>query len=292
MIVMKLLDNDMGFVFIEEMTSPDENIVKNFDVTDKNGIFFVDFETCLHSFDVMNRNSRMYRAKNIQDCLNTERIQSYLAHGGWFGEMNHPTPEYKDRPLSPERIQDIKMDNTSHKMLNPHITGNMLVSRVQSDSGTSAGMNLARKMVQGFIPGFSCRAIATMMLENGKPVVIVRKIITYDWVLYQSHREAEQITSTPTKFVSKFANCVQDVKERVENTAKDVMIPLKEILESVGRTDVNAQLIMESFDLSTDSLVGFSAGNRHLIMKDVNNMIYCNIDHDSRKKVNDYLRSF
>ena len=23
--------------------------------------------------------------------------------------MNHPTPKYKDRPLSPERIQDIDM---------------------------------------------------------------------------------------------------------------------------------------------------------------------------------------
>ena len=94
--------------------------------------------------------------------------------------MNHPTPKYKDRPLSPERIQDIDMTNTSHRMLNPHIEKNLLVSRIQSDAGTAAGMNLAKKMVQGFIPGFSCRAIASMMLENGKPVVNVRKIITYD----------------------------------------------------------------------------------------------------------------
>ena len=285
------LDETMGMVFIEEQTSPDQNVVKNLDVYDKNGIFYVDFETCLHSFDVMNRNSRMYEASNIGECLQTERIQSYLNHGGWFGEMNHPTSKYKDRPLSSERIQDIDMGNTSHKMLNPHIEKNLLVSRVQSDSGTKAGMNLAKKMVQGFVPGFSCRAIATLNLKNGKPVVKVRKIVTYDWVLYQSHREAEQLKSIPTKFVSKVANAVSMVAEQVENTSKDILIPLKEILESAGKTDVNAQMIMESFELEDSSLVGFSKNNRHIIMKDNNNMIYCNLSPNTRKKVNDSLMS-
>ena len=286
------LDENMGIVFIEEATSPEDNLVKNFDVIDKNGIFYVDFESCLHSFDVMNRNSRMYKASNIEECLKTERIQSYLAHGGWFGEQNHPTPEYKDRPLSPERIQDIDMNNTSHKMLNPHIERNLLVSRIQSDAGTAAGMNLARKMVQGFIPGFSCRAIASLMLQNGKPTVNVKKIITYDWVLFQSHREAEQIKDVPTKFVNKLANTTKEVTEAVYNTAKDVLIPLKEILESVGRTDVNAQVIMESFDLTNDDIIGLSKDTKNIIMKDNNNYIYCNIDQKSRNKVNEYLRSF
>ena len=84
------LNPDMGMVFIEEQTSPLENSVKNMDVVNKNGVFYVDFESCLHSFDVINRNSRMYEASNIEECLNTERIKSYLAHGGWYGEMNHP----------------------------------------------------------------------------------------------------------------------------------------------------------------------------------------------------------
>lgn len=210
--------------------------------------------------------------------------------------MNHPTPEHKDRPLSPERIQDIKMSNTSHKMLNPHCEGNLLVSRIQSDAGTEAGMNLAKKMVQGFIPGFSCRAIASLMLEAGKPVVNVRKIITYDWVLFQSHREAEQIRNKPTKFVSKVANAVTEVTEKVHEkfteTAEGLLIPLKEILESVGKRDVNTQIIMESFDLNNDDLVGFTNDHRNIIIRDNNNMIYCNIDQESRKRVNEYFKSF
>lgn len=289
---MKLNNDIMGMVFIEEVTTPEQNMLKHFDVVDKNGILYVDFESCLHSFDVLNRNSRMYEASNIEECLKTERIQSYLAHGGWFGEMNHPLPKYKDRPLSPERIQDIDMDNTSHKMLNPHVEGNLLISRIQTDAGTDAGMNLARKMIQGFIPAFSCRAIATLVMKGGKPVVVVRKIITYDWVLFQSHREAEQ-TSKPAKFVSKVANTVNEVTEKVTDAVNNnIVIPLKEILENVGRTDVNAQIIMESFELDTNDLVGFTKDNKHMIMRDNNNMIYCDIDAKSRSKVNDFFRSF
>lgn len=289
---MKLKD-DLGLVYISEQTSPEQNIVKNFDVVDKNGIFFVDFESCLHSFDVMNRNSRMYEASNIEECLRTERIQHYLSHGGWFGEEDHPISIYKNEPLSPERIQNIDMSNTSHKMLNPHVEGNLLVSRIQSDAGTKAGMNLARKMVQGFIPGFSCRAIASMVLRNGRPTVSVRKIITYDWVLYQSHREAEQNMNVKTRFIQKPIPVTESSSNKYDDvTSVAVMIPLTEILESVGHTDPNAQLIMESFDLNDSDLCGISKDHKHLIMKDDRNMIYCNINMDSRKKIYDYLRSF
>jgi hypothetical protein len=288
---MTIAPDVMGFIYLAEQTSPDQNVVKNFDVVDKNGVFYVDFETCLHSFDVMNRNSRMYRGSNIEKCLQTERIQHYLSHGGWFGEQNHPISKYADVKLSSDRIQDIDMDNTSHKMLNPHVEKNLLVSRIQTDSGTQAGMNLAKKMVQGFIPGFSCRAIASMVLEAGKPIVDVRKIITYDWVLFQSHREAEQITDVPNKFVNKSVDCVAEATV-THDDGYTTVIPLKEILEDTGVHDVNAQIIMESFGLDLDSVCGLSKSKKHLIMRDRDNMIYCNITPESRAKVNEYLRSF
>ena len=286
---MRIADKELGFMYLAEQTTPDDNVVKNLEVHNKDGIFYVDFESAIHSFDVINRNSRMYRAKNVMDNLQTERIQHYLSHGGWYGEQNHPISKYKDKPLSPDRIQDIDMDNTSHRMLNPHLEGNLLVSRIQSDAGTKAGMNLAKKMVQGFIPGFSCRAIAMMGLENGKPVVNVRKIITYDWVLYQSHREAEQLRNVDTKFVHKSAPTMSIVSEC---TGEDVMIPLTEIFESIGQTDANAQMIMESFDLNISDMVGFSKNQKHVIIKDNDNMIYCDIDPTTRKRVHDFLRSF
>ena len=49
---------------------------------------------------------------------------------------------------------------------------------------------------------------------------------------------------------------------------------------------------MESFELDTNDLVGFTKDNKHMIMRDNNNMIYCDIDAKSRSKVNDFFRSF
>ena len=283
-------NSDLGFLYIAEQTSPEQNEVKNFDVTNKDGVFFVDFESCIHSFDVMNRNIRMYDGDNVVECLNTERMNHYFSHGGLFGEQNHPIPIYKDRPLSPERIQDIDMSNTSHKIFRPRRQGNLLIARIQSDAGTAAGMNLAKKMVQGFIPGFSCRAIASMSMKNGKPVVDVRKIITYDWVFFQSHREAEQIQSVPNKFVHKVANAVNEYVTE-ETGSEDVSVPVSQILEYAGYKDVNAQVVMEAFELDKTSLVGFSKDNKQIIMKDSDNTIYCNMLPETRNKVNDYLRS-
>ena len=285
-------DQNLGFMYIAEETSPENNIVKNLNVYDKHGIFFVDFESCVHSFGVMNRNIRMYDGDNVWNCLQTERIQHYLSHGGWFGEMNHPISKYKDRPLSPERIQDIDMGNTSHKLIAPRREGNLLISRIQSDAGTEAGMNLAKKMVQGFIPGFSCRAIAAMDMRNGKPIVNVRKIIAYDWVLYQSHREAEQLQNKPVKFVDKVAKVVQEYANTYDECGSgDIAISLREILEYAGKKDVNAQVIMESFELDDSALLGFTPDKKHIIMKDSDNTIYCNMQPETRNKVNDCLRS-
>ena len=70
------------------------------------------------------------------------------------------------------------------------------------------------------------------------------------------------------------------------------MIPLKEILEDVGRKDVNANLIMEAFDLGPDSLCGFDETKEHVIMRDDDNYIYTNINPNTAMMVRDFYTSF
>lgn len=284
-------NENVGWVYIAEQTSPENYEIKNLEVYNKNGIFYVEFDACLHSFDVMNRNQRMYEGDNVWECILAERIQYYLSHNGWFGEMNHPIPIYKNQPLSPERINDIAPGNTSHKMINPHIVKNLLLAKIQSDAGTEAGENLAKKMVQGYIPGFSCRAIARLMLKNNKPIVNVKKIITYDWVLYPSHREAEQLKDTTSKFINKTVNVINESVNDSYSTYGDVMVPLKEIFEGVGRSDYNVQCVMEAFELTEDDIIGFTPNRKQMVLSDNTNTIYCNINFDSYNKVNNFMRS-
>ena len=284
-----------GFMYIAEQTTPDDNQIKNLEVTDKNGVFFVSFDTALHSFEVINRNNRQYLASNIQENLQSERILSMLADNAWYGEMDHPLQEFKDKPLSPERINSIELSRRSHKIMNPHFDSNLLLAHIQTASGTEAGRGFASEIIQGLKPAFSCRAIAGLKLVNGKPTVIVRKVITYDWVLYPSHKEAHAI-SPATGVVKRIKTVTESVKdvieEKVMQYSKDIMLPLKEVLENVGHKDPNIQLIMESFDLSKEDMIGFTLDKSHMLIKDDTNTIYAKVSKDSVDEVHDFFSSF
>ena len=53
------LDQDVGVMYLAEETSPEQNTVKDLKVHHDGDVFYVEFESCIHSFDVMNRNSRI-----------------------------------------------------------------------------------------------------------------------------------------------------------------------------------------------------------------------------------------
>lgn len=282
----------MGFVYIAEQTTPDDFEIKNLDVTNKSGVFFVDFDACLHSFNRINRNQRQYLGDNVWECIEkSERIQSMLKDNSWFGEMDHPTQETVDGKLTPERIQAIWMPNRSHKIMSPRIEGDLLNAHIQTASGTEAGRGMASEIIQGMVPCFSCRAIASLKLLNGKPTVIVKKIITYDWVLFPSHKEATA-TSSMKGIVKGIKTITESASDRIKQMSEEVMIPLKEILEYVGHKDPNTQVIMESFDLDMDNLVGFDESKTHAIIKDNTNIIYSKISPDTVKQVKDFYKSF
>lgn len=286
-----MMKNLEGFMYLAEQTTPEDYPISNLEVHDNHGVFFVTFDTCLHSFDVINRNNRQYMSENIQECLQSERILAMLQDRAWFGEMDHPMQKYKDKPLSPERIQSIEMDRRSHKILDPQFKSNLLLSKIETSSGTEAGRGFASEIIQGLVPAFSCRAIAGLRLINGKPTVVVRKVITYDWVLYPSHKEAHA-TSKAQGVVKTIGSFTESAVDKVKEYSKDILLPLKEVLENVGHRDVNTQLIMESFELSQDDMLGFTNDYSHMIIKDGTNTVYSKISKDSVDEVKDFYSSF
>ena len=286
-------DNDnMGYMYIAEESSVyGGSPVKNIDVVDKNGVFFVSFDSVLHTFDEINRNQRQYKADNIRECLLTEKIQSLLADNAFYGERDHPTQETENGKLTPERIQAIWMPNRSHLIKRPRIVGDELQAHIETCAGTDVGVGFAKDIIQGLKPAFSCRAIASMKLINGKPTVIVRRLITYDWVLYPSHKRAHMISS-PKGVMKSIKAFTESTMDTVKDVVGDILIPLQEILESVGKTDVNPQMIMESFELTPESLCGFDENHTHAIIKDVDNIIYAKISPQTKRRVDDFFSKF
>lgn len=282
--------DDLGFIYLCESAETPLTKVGDLKIYNDNNIFFVEFDSVLQSFGVENRNHRYYTAENVWQAIQSPKIQDLLAHDSWFGECNHPTQEYQDKKLTPERIRDVWPQNRSHKIMNPRIDGNLLKARIQTDAGTEAGIGFAKSIIQGMVPRFSCRSIATLRQINGRPTVVIRLLVTYDWVFYPSHCEAEMIGTLQRPMTESASDIVLPNGSNV--TPNDTMIPLHEILDLVGNKDTNTEILLESFDLDIGDLVGFDETHDHAIIKDRDNMIYAKIRPETKHKVDDFFASF
>lgn len=281
-------DSPMGYVYISESFGNSD--IRNVDRVKTPDLWYVTFDTNLQDFDVENRNKRYYDASNIMECIKSEKIQSLLRTNGWFGEFDHPQNEIAGEKLSPERIQNVPPEKRAFKIMNPRLVGNVLQAKIQSAQGT-VGEGFGKEILAGWQAQFSARAIANMVSKNGKPYVMVKRLITYDAPWFPSHAVAHQ-TSAATITTKSFTESVSTAIESAKDKINDVMIPLKEILMEVGNRDVNTGLILEAFDLPMDNLCGFDRDKKHVIIRDENNYIYSNINPDTVKKVNEFYNSF
>lgn len=283
----------MGFMFVCEQVTPGNNEVRNMSVHDENSIFYVEFDAVLQSFDILNRNHRYYDGQNVIDCIYKDpKIVDQLNNNCWFGEMDHPFAKKKGEELTPQRLSNPDPGNTSHKIMKPKLEGNLLKAHIQTDAGTDAGMNMAKKIIQGMDAAFSARSIAELTNRGGKPYVIMKKLITYDWVLYPSHLEAHMTTDAIGKVKSAMVVESTGIDYNKPYSVESVCIPLKEILSHVSSQSVNTQMIMESFELTPDNIVGCDASRRHFIIKDENNRIFANMEPEVHNKLNNILREF
>ena len=299
---MPKLQDPIGWVYIAEETSPIENTVGDLQYTERNGVSYAEFDTCLQTFEEINRNRRQYLSDNISNMIfKSDRIQTYLRDNAWFGEMDHPTQQFQNSPLTPERISAIWMPNRSHKILKPEFRGNELVARIQTSSGTEAGRGMACEIIQGLIPSFSCRAMASLENVNSKPTVIVKNLITYDWVLYPSHATAHMkgsatIVDKAVRAVGESAESIVDYTKnalkRFKKYSENVEIPLGEILERVGVVDPTVSMVLESFELDASLITGFTEDTNQAIIRDGDNMLYVNMNPSTKKEIHDFLSSY
>ena len=275
------------FCYIREQTSFVEDYADNFgyQVHDKGNRFYVIFDAVLQSFDVMNRNRRMYEAANIMDKINNDDyIQDMLRKNSWMGEIDHPAAMKEGESLTINRISNPDMKLTSHYIRRPRLNGNLLEATIQTDSSNENGMNMAIKIVDGkIIPCFSARVLGALQNKNGKPVVNVRKLVTYDWVLYPSHKEAE----------AKFSQPIQESVEYAANAANTVVIFLPELARMAAANSKEANWLCESFGLSMNDIVGVTAtGNSVVIAENENVYIQPINDKIIRNKTQSMLRDW
>ena len=273
--------------YVAEQTSFKEDYNDNFgyDLHDRGNRFYIVFEGILQSFDVLNRNGRMYDATNIMNCIqNDPYIVAMLAQNSWMGELEHPTAIYENQTLSLARLAGVFPNNTSHFIRKPRLEGNLLKATIQTDSSNQSGMNMAIKIVDGkVIPGFSARVLGELKTKNGKPFVDVKKLITYDYVLFPSHKEALGNVNRP------FAESVQMVEKAINGS----IIFFEELAKDVAKDSEEAQILCESFGLSNDDIIGVTSTGNSVVMKEKSNIYVTPITNEmARKKTKSYLRDW
>ena len=218
---MRYSDEDLGYVFISESSVSDEHkTVSNIDVRNDDNLFYITFHTNLQSFGDINRNRRRYLGDNVWNAIQKDnRLQCFLRDNCWFGEFEHPAPEYTDKKMTPQRMQLVLPANRAFKILRPKLCGSILEADIQSAQG-SVGEGFGKEVLAGWIPSFSLRAIAALKMYQNVPTVFVRKVITYDSVWYPSH-EIARATSKPSAHLENIRNFCESA---VDNIAASVRV--------------------------------------------------------------------
>lgn len=275
------------FFYFAEQTSPNAEDVKSFDYsTKKNGsAWWLEFQACVHLFEIMNRNTRQYLGDNIMEMIFSDKNKSLMAHNGWYGEQDHPSPLKEGEKLTRKRVRSIYMPNRSHKLNNPVRKGNACYMDIQTCSGTEAGRGFANEIIQGLIPQFSCRSTGELKIVNRKPTVIANNVITYDWVLYPGFDGAQMTSSPKTKQNTIMTESADDTQSYMG----DLAIPFSEFADDLAEGDENVQTYMEAFGPDA-KIVG--ANKSEAVIKSDNMYVYAGLNKDSVDKVRDFYSSF
>jgi len=257
-------ENINALCWINEQTAdPSDQVNFGYTVCRNDNRFYLKFPATLQSFGIRNRNQRYYEAANIWDCIqSSDYIQDMLRRNSWLGELDHPAEEIMGQKLTVQRIGNPDPKHTSHYIRKPHLEGNLLKANIQTDSGTEEGRNLAIKIVDGkIIPGFSARVLGELQNRNGNPTVFVRKLITYDAVLYPSH---------PTALGEIHQPLAEATEEVQQYTGK--IIYFQELAQMAANSSKETEWLCESFGLNIDDVIGLANQGQAVVIQEKQNL--------------------
>ena len=269
-----------GLCYISEQTSFPEDY-ENFGYTVRegsNGFPVVEFESVLQSFGVLNRNGRNYQQDNVWTMVQTDPyVVDQRRRNCWEGEEDHPNAIFSGQKLAISRLTATDLGRASHYIRKPRCEGNLLKAHIQTDNGTECGRNMATKIMDGkIVPGFSARVFGNMTNIDGKPTIILTRLITYDWVNYPSHSDALAELNQP---LMESANQTEYFK----NTFGNTMITFNELRDMLRSDSDEMKLLCESFHINADNIVGM-CGNSAVVQENANIFVQPLTDRHILKK--------
>lgn len=229
---------NIGYVICETpLMSEEETKI----VSDKSG--HVIAEGTLQDVGVQNRNGRIYEAKDLFPQLTCARTKELLETGNMKGENGHPMA--KDLA----RQQTIDPGNVVVKYLKFWTEGNKVKGQF-TGCNNRLGDEFNRDLLDGEKPSFSLRALGSLEMRGDKAYVKNVKLITYDRVIYPSHKVAytdKVVTESGLIDTGNGKN-----KLVVDESYNGMLVPITnpDIIRAIQHESANVANMLKNFDFA------------------------------------------
>lgn len=241
-------------------------------------------QATLQDLDVENRNRRIYTLEDMEPEINGPRTQELIKAKMLKSELGHPLSD----DLVRQQTIDPKLVCARFNKI--WIDGN-LIKTIYQGTNNAYGKEMDDNLRDGEKPSFSLRALGSIENTDGKAYVKNIKIITWDTVIYPSHKKAYT-----EKIVTESAlngTPIQENQIIVPENDPGRIITLREsdaktVLNRLQRESANLTKIVETFDGVYDKITLLNE-NTLLLTDRFGEKLYVNLENHIDNIIMDYV---
>ena len=277
------MDNIIGSIILEGAATVEDVIVADRGNNDR-----VLAEGTLQDMDVENRNHRIYAKKDLEPEIHGARLRELIEVKQLKGECSHPLSD------SIVRQQTVDPKLTCVNYLKVWTEGNLVKAQFKG-TNNDYGECFDKDLREGCKPAFSLRALGSIDNVNGKAYVRGIKIITWDHVIFPSHKVAyttkvlseSAVDLAPNTSFSEQAKMIEemnDVGRIIRLTGADA----QDILNRLQRESASIDAIVNTFDGLADNVVVTENGKLRMNTR-FGETIYLNLDEHIDNLIMNYV---
>ena len=276
-------NTDIGYIICESEGIPSATI----ETKNLNGKAIA---TCiLQTANEKNRNGRFYSSEELFPQLTAPRTLELLQKGYLRAEDGHPM----DKDL--QRQSTIWNPNTCARFLNLWTEGDNIMARAVG-TNNELGRSFNADLKDGQKPSFSLRALGSVDRErNGKCYVRNIRCITYDTVVYPSHKKAYMtgfVTPTNESAITESAN-IDNIGNYTNSTTmfeNGIVIPIvnQQVVDYIKQESTNVKDILNNFDTLYESAIIVNDGKKVQLTLPGGDKILVNLEQYIADEIRNY----
>lgn len=277
-------DNVFAYVLMEEMSEPVQ--IRNVKECSKNGLLYLIFDTILQSFEVKNRNKRIYSGDAVMESLAAPHVQELIKKGSFVSEYGHPL--VKDM----SRVTQIDPARVCGRVNSYYRTGNLLKGEFETFDDGGLGTMLTRRILQGLEPAHSLRAVAKLSKDrNGNDIMNSRAhIIAYDTVILPSHVEAYRDESKDIRVVNQPIVATEST-EFGSHEEYAFVVNESMLTDFVMEESKNVKLIKNICEVIPET-IKLTPDLKHIILKEGTETYYVDTEDKIKHDIRNFLSKF